>query len=82
MVSTEPAAGQTADAWQRALYNVPRVGGVVHNGALRFASSTSASGLGRVKTRLAEALTPRDFGEVAVLGHLAEFGGFSVWKGS
>jgi hypothetical protein len=29
---------------------------------------------------LAEALTSRDFGEVAVFGHLAECGGFSVWK--
>jgi hypothetical protein len=26
---------------------------------------------------LAEALTPRDFGEMR---HFAEFGGFSVWK--
>jgi len=25
-------------------------------------------------------LTPRDLGEVAVFGHFAEFGGFSVWK--
>lgn len=29
---------------------------------------------------LAEALTLRDFGEVDVLGHFAEFGGSSVWK--
>jgi len=29
---------------------------------------------------LAEALTPRDFGEVGVLGHFAELGGSSVWK--
>jgi hypothetical protein len=29
---------------------------------------------------LAEALTPRDFGEVAMFGHLAKFRGFSVWK--
>jgi hypothetical protein len=29
---------------------------------------------------VAKALTRRDFGEVAVLGHFAEFGGFSVWK--
>jgi hypothetical protein len=31
---------------------------------------------------LAEALTTRDFGEVAVFGHLAVFGGLSVWNGS
>jgi hypothetical protein len=29
---------------------------------------------------LAEALTRRDFGEVAMLGHFTGFGGFSVWK--
>jgi hypothetical protein len=29
---------------------------------------------------LAEALTRRDFGEVAMLRHFAGFGGFSVWK--
>jgi hypothetical protein len=31
---------------------------------------------------LAEALTPRDFGGVGVLGHFAEFGGFAIWERS
>jgi hypothetical protein len=36
-------------------------------------------GLGCAK-RLAVALAPCDFDDVAVRGHFSAFGGFSVWK--
>ena len=42
----------------------------------------SASGLGCVKTPLAEALTNRDFGELTVFGHLAVFGGLFCLESS
>jgi len=40
------------------------------------------SGSWSCENTLAKTLTSRDFGEVGVLGHFAEFGGSSVWKGS
>jgi hypothetical protein len=40
------------------------------------------SGSWLCENALTKALTTRDFGEVAVSGHLAVFGGLCVWNGS
>jgi hypothetical protein len=75
-IGGEPLAGSPSEFGQLIAESAPH--SITTRRTLTFAAGRCGSW--SCENALAEALTRRDFGEVAMLGHFTGFGGFSVWK--